>query len=115
VKYKIGEDLSLEEHVDDSEVTLNVSLGKTFVGGDLDFHGIKGTSSCKKQHFQWQHKPGIGVLHIGSYWHSALPISSYVPLFLFVCCVVLCSMVLRHWVVLCSVWCCGVVWFCYVG
>jgi hypothetical protein len=32
VKYKIGEDLDLKEHVDDSEVTLNVSLGKSFAG-----------------------------------------------------------------------------------
>lgn len=32
VKYKIGEDLDLKEHVDDSEVTLNVSLGKAFTG-----------------------------------------------------------------------------------
>jgi hypothetical protein len=35
VKYKIGEDLDLKEHVDDSEVTLNVSLGKSFAGSAL--------------------------------------------------------------------------------
>jgi len=75
VKYKIGEDLDLDEHVDDSDVTLNVCLGKSFVGGDLDFHGVKGTPSSKQEHSRWQHKPGIGVLHIGNHWHSALPIS----------------------------------------
>ncbi len=32
VKYKI-EDLDLKEHVDDSEITLNVCLGKSFEGG----------------------------------------------------------------------------------
>lgn len=96
VKYKIGEDLDLEEHVDDSDVTLNVCLGKSFVGmassfsclsyltlvlfagGDLDFHGVKGTPSSKQEHSRWSHKPGIGVLHLGNHWHSALRITEYV-------------------------------------
>lgn len=32
VRYKIGEDLDLSTHTDDSEVTLNVCLGKDFTG-----------------------------------------------------------------------------------
>ncbi len=32
VQYKLGEDLKLDFHYDESEVTLNVCLGKEFVG-----------------------------------------------------------------------------------
>jgi len=32
VQYKIGEDLDLDFHYDDAEVTLNVCLGKEFEG-----------------------------------------------------------------------------------
>ncbi|ELR12605.1 ankyrin repeat-containing protein [Acanthamoeba castellanii str. Neff] len=75
VKYKIGEDLDLKEHVDDSEVTLNVSLGKSFAGGDLDFNGVANTPTSKNDHFTCGHSPGVAVLHLGSHWHSALKIS----------------------------------------
>jgi hypothetical protein len=32
VRYKVGEDIDLAKHVDDSEVTVNVCLGKEFEG-----------------------------------------------------------------------------------
>ena len=37
VHYKLGEDLDLSYHYDNAEVTLNVSLGKEFTGGELYF------------------------------------------------------------------------------
>jgi len=76
VKYKLGEDTKLAEHVDDAEVTLNVCLGKSFTGGELDFNGILGTPTSKNDHFSLPHKPGVGVLHLGRNWHSATPITS---------------------------------------
>ena len=41
VHYKIGEDLDLSYHYDNAEVTLNVSLGKEFTGGELFFGDMR--------------------------------------------------------------------------
>ena len=41
VHYKIGEDLDLSYHYDKAEVTLNVSLGKEFSGGELFFGDMR--------------------------------------------------------------------------
>jgi hypothetical protein len=32
VRYKLNEDVSLDTHVDDADITLNVCLGKSFTG-----------------------------------------------------------------------------------
>src|SRR5262249_14457027 len=37
VEYQVGKDVKLDFHVDASEVTLNVCLGKSFTGGELYF------------------------------------------------------------------------------
>lgn len=39
VEYGTDKDKKLDWHVDESEVTLNVCLGKRFTGGDLVFSG----------------------------------------------------------------------------
>ena len=41
VKYDLREDLDLSYHYDNAEVTLNVSLGKDFTGGNLYFGDMK--------------------------------------------------------------------------
>lgn len=41
VHYKIGEDLDLSYHYDNAEITLNVSLGKEFSGGELFFGDMR--------------------------------------------------------------------------
>ena len=41
VHYKMGEDLDLSYHYDNAEVTLNVSLGKEFSGGELFFGDMR--------------------------------------------------------------------------
>ena len=41
VKYDLKEDLDLSYHYDNAEVTLNVSLGKDFTGGNLYFGDMK--------------------------------------------------------------------------
>jgi hypothetical protein len=38
----MDEDRSLHEHADDSEITLNICLGKEFTGGELYWHGQVG-------------------------------------------------------------------------
>ena len=41
VEYGVDRDVDLGFHTDDSEVTLNVCLGKQFTGGDLFFRGMR--------------------------------------------------------------------------
>jgi predicted 2-oxoglutarate/Fe(II)-dependent dioxygenase YbiX len=68
--------MDLSEHVDDSEVTLNVCLGKEFQGGSLYFKGIKGTESEYKENIEYNHKVGKAVLHVGKHIHGANKIES---------------------------------------
>ncbi|GKV47294.1 hypothetical protein SLEP1_g54207 [Rubroshorea leprosula] len=55
VEYGIDRDEALGFHVDDSEVTLNVCLGKQFSGGDLFFRGVR----CDK-HVNTETLRGVG-------------------------------------------------------
>jgi len=41
VEYALNKDKKLDFHVDDSEVTINLCLGKEFTGGELYFGGIR--------------------------------------------------------------------------
>jgi len=76
VRYKLGEDLELSTHVDDSDVTLNVCLGKEFTGGSLFFHGIKGTPSEGIENFEYVHTPGKAILHVGKHIHGAYKLTT---------------------------------------
>eukprot|EP01097_Dermamoeba_algensis_P003550 TRINITY_DN2450_c0_g1_i1.p1 TRINITY_DN2450_c0_g1~~TRINITY_DN2450_c0_g1_i1.p1 ORF type:complete len:350 (-),score=75.24 TRINITY_DN2450_c0_g1_i1:121-1170(-) len=81
VEYEIGKDEKLDFHVDDSEVTLNVCLGKKFTGGELFFKGIRcelhqHTPSAEKENMSFAHVVGMGLLHVGRHRHGATPISS---------------------------------------
>ncbi|KAL9441074.1 hypothetical protein AB3S75_019694 [Citrus x aurantiifolia] len=63
-------------HVDDSEVTLNVCLGKQFTGGELFFRGTRcekhvNTGSQTEEIFDYSHVPGRAVLHRGRHRHGA--------------------------------------------
>ncbi|ETO13002.1 hypothetical protein RFI_24373 [Reticulomyxa filosa] len=89
IRYKHGEDVSLDTHVDASLVTLNICLGKQdFEGAKLYFHSIQGTQDdlekdepnyvsphpekdCPFCRCTWTHEIGHGVLHIGKYIHGA--------------------------------------------
>lgn len=46
VGYGKGKDVDLSYHYDDAEVTLNVSLGKEFKGGELYIAGMKNVIFC---------------------------------------------------------------------
>jgi hypothetical protein len=71
VQYKLTEDLDLGFHYDSSEVTLNLCLGKEFQGGSLYFCGLLKDRSTHKEKFEFHHKPGRALLHIGKHRHGA--------------------------------------------
>lgn len=78
VEYGKDRDVELGFHVDDSEVTLNVCLGKQFSGGQLFFRGIRcdkhvNTSTQPEEVFDYSHVPGQAVLHRGRHRHGARP------------------------------------------
>lgn len=81
VEYSMDRDLELGFHVDDSEVTLNVCLGKEFDGGELFFRGVR----CDKhvngevrpeEVLEYPHVPGRAILHAGRHRHGAKAITS---------------------------------------
>jgi len=76
VQYKIGEDVDLDFHYDESEVTLNICLGKQFTGGSLYFQGLLEKSETHNENFEFLHKPGLGIIHLGKHRHGANAIKS---------------------------------------
>jgi len=94
VRYKMGEDLDLKTHRDDSDLTLNVCLGKEFEGATLYFHRDPGSvracacsasedgntaeefayphpERCRYCTFKYAHTPGVGLMHTGAHVHGA--------------------------------------------
>ncbi|KAF8109954.1 hypothetical protein N665_0089s0072 [Sinapis alba] len=68
-------------HVDDSEVTLNVCLGKQFSGGELYFRGVRCPNHMESQigeeeYCEYSHVPGQAILHRGSHRHGAKGITN---------------------------------------
>jgi len=81
VEYSKDRDRDLGFHVDDSEVTLNVCLGKFFTGGDLFFRGVRcdthvNVDAHTEEFFEYTHVPGQAVLHAGRHRHGANEILS---------------------------------------
>lgn len=71
VKYRNGEDVHLDMHHDDAEVTLNVCLGKAFTGATLSFCGGVGEAGHRKHMHKYTHRLGRAVVHKGSHRHGA--------------------------------------------
>ncbi|CAI0374937.1 unnamed protein product [Linum tenue] len=76
VEYGADKDVELGFHVDDSEVTLNVCLGKDFFGGELYFRGVRcdkhvNTVPHPEEIGDYTHIPGRAVLHRGRHRHGA--------------------------------------------
>lgn len=81
VEYGKDKDVELGFHVDDSEVTLNVCLGKQFSGGELFFRGIRcdthvNSETQPEEIFDYSHVPGQALLHRGRHRHGARPTTS---------------------------------------
>lgn len=75
VQYRPDEDLGLDQHTDDSDVTVNVNLGREFEGAGLTFCGISGTPSHRHVSVTYQHVKGRAVMHLGAQRHGADEIS----------------------------------------
>lgn len=76
VEYGMDRDVDLGFHVDDSEVTLNVCLGKHFSGGELFFRGVRcerhvNTETQPEEILDYGHVPGHAILHCGRHRHGA--------------------------------------------
>jgi hypothetical protein len=77
VRYQAGEDLGLDMHTDDSDVTFNVCLGDAnFTGATLVFCGMFGQPQHRLQMHVYHHQVGRAVLHLGSRRHGAEDIES---------------------------------------
>ena len=72
--YGPGLDRGLGFHVDDSEITLNVSLDGGYTGGEIVFQGRRCAIHRQEAHrreeeFAYTIPPGHGVLHAGNHRH----------------------------------------------
>eukprot|EP00268_Persea_americana_P045362 TRINITY_DN4621_c0_g1_i1.p1 TRINITY_DN4621_c0_g1~~TRINITY_DN4621_c0_g1_i1.p1 ORF type:complete len:384 (-),score=63.12 TRINITY_DN4621_c0_g1_i1:673-1824(-) len=81
VEYGKDRDAELGFHVDDSEVSLNVCLGKQFTGGELFFRGVRcdrhvNSPTQPEEFFDYSHVPGQAVLHRGRHRHGACATTS---------------------------------------
>jgi len=76
VKYEPGKDLGLDMHVDNSDVTFNVCLGKEFTGAGLAFCGYMGAPAHRHLSHTYMHRKGRCVVHLGRRRHGADDITS---------------------------------------
>eukprot|EP00434_Breviolum_minutum_P044244 symbB.v1.2.039499.t1/scaffold6608.1/size16736/1 len=76
VRYTAAEDLGLDMHTDDSDITFNVCLGFDFTGATLTFCGYMGSADHRKASHVYHHEVGRAVLHLGSRRHGADDIES---------------------------------------
>ena len=77
IKYGFKEDRDLFTHFDNSEITLNVCLGKSFEGSEVYFANFRTEdriSSTDVSVTPVVHSPGIGLFHLGQQMHGSLPI-----------------------------------------
>lgn len=76
VRYRAGEDLGLDMHTDDSDVTFNVCFGVEFTGALLQFCGMMGSANHRKRCSEYAHVKGQCVVHLGRKRHGADDIAS---------------------------------------
>ena len=76
VQYTPGEDLGLDMHTDDSDVTFNICLGREFTGAKLNFCGRFGTTQHRQHMNSYSHIKGGCVVHLGKQRHGAANIES---------------------------------------
>lgn len=81
VEYGVHKDLELGFHMDASDVTLNVCLGRDFCGGELYFRGIRcelcsQTSARPEEEFEISQVMGRAILHRGKHRHGARPVTA---------------------------------------
>lgn len=75
VQYMQRQDLSLDMHSDDSEVTFNVNICDRFVGSGLVFCGAEGRDPVRLMQSRYAHRLGRAVVHAGQHRHGAEQLS----------------------------------------
>ncbi len=80
VHYGTRWDRDLALHVDDSEVTVNVCLGRSFDGGELLMSGRRcgahlQTRARPGERVALAQEPGFALIHAGMHRHEALPVT----------------------------------------
>lgn len=110
VEYGMDRDVELGFHVDDSEVTLNVCLGREFSGGELFFRGVRcdkhvNTETQSEEILDYSHVPGYAVLHRGRHRHGARATTSGSRVNLLVWCRSSVFRELKKYQKECSSWC----------
>eukprot|EP01027_Heterolobosea_sp_BB2_P014306 GEZU01020565.1.p1 GENE.GEZU01020565.1~~GEZU01020565.1.p1 ORF type:complete len:157 (+),score=42.37 GEZU01020565.1:514-984(+) len=76
VEYGMDKDLGLDFHTDDSELTINLCLGKSFKGGNIYFRGLRNDPTTYNEYDEYSHEVGRAIIHDGTHRHGALPIVS---------------------------------------
>eukprot|EP00455_Lapot_gusevi_P027917 TRINITY_DN2967_c0_g1_i10.p1 TRINITY_DN2967_c0_g1~~TRINITY_DN2967_c0_g1_i10.p1 ORF type:complete len:331 (-),score=39.11 TRINITY_DN2967_c0_g1_i10:166-1083(-) len=81
VEYGMQKDKKLDFHVDNSQITLNVCLGKDFTDGALHFRGVRcdahiNTQNTPAEFESFDHIPGTALIHPGRARHLATKITS---------------------------------------
>jgi len=71
VQYKAGQDLGLDMHTDDSDVTFNVCLGRNFSGASLTICGDSRMPDHRLFFASYVHVVGRCLVHLGSRRHGA--------------------------------------------
>jgi len=71
VSYREDQDLGLDMHTDDSDVTLNVCLGEKFSGAGLTICGDVGSPQHRIKSHTYEHVVGRGLLHLGRRRHGS--------------------------------------------
>jgi hypothetical protein len=68
--------VSLVPHTDDSEVTLNVGLGRQFEGGALRLRGLRCAAGEGRVQSDIMPRAGCAVLHLGQHLHEVTPVTA---------------------------------------
>ena len=71
VQYRAGEDLGLDMHTDDSDVTFNICLGRNFTGASLTICGDSRMPQHRQFFKSYEHVRGRALVHLGSRRHGA--------------------------------------------
>jgi hypothetical protein len=79
VDYGDGVDRDLSQHVDDSQVTVNLWLGGDCDGSEVRFEGQRcvrhlDLRAQTEEFFTWRGQPGEALVHLGLHRHRTLPI-----------------------------------------
>ncbi|KYQ99938.1 putative prolyl 4-hydroxylase alpha subunit [Tieghemostelium lacteum] len=76
VQYAMEKEVDLGFHYDESNVTLNLCLGKQFTGGSLYFKGILNEPKTHNELLEVQHSVGTALFHIGVHRHGVNSLTS---------------------------------------